>query len=39
MEIGRLNCVKVRIMGDLKHGRTVSSLSYMLDRFNGNSIA
>lgn len=37
-EIGRLNGVKVGIMGDLKHGRTVSSLSYMLDRFDGNSI-
>lgn len=37
-EIGRLSGLTVGIMGDLKYGRTVSSLSYMLDKFEGNSV-
>ncbi|MGC8661136.1 MAG: aspartate carbamoyltransferase [Nitrososphaeria archaeon] len=37
-EIGRVNGLTIGIMGDLKHGRTVSSLSYMLDKFDGNTV-
>lgn len=37
-EIGRVNGLTIGIMGDLKHGRTVSSLSYMLDKFDNNTV-
>ncbi len=37
-ETGRVSGLTVGIMGDLKHGRTVSSLSYMLDKFEDNSV-
>ncbi len=35
---GRIDGLKVGIMGDLKYGRTVKSLSLMLDKFNGVKI-
>ncbi len=34
-ELGRIDGVSVGIMGDLRYGRTVKSLSLMLDKFNG----
>ncbi|MEM3811181.1 MAG: hypothetical protein QXV38_02650, partial [Conexivisphaerales archaeon] len=37
-EIGRVNGLTIGLMGDLKHGRTVSSLSYMLDKFDENTV-
>ncbi|MCL4344437.1 MAG: aspartate carbamoyltransferase [Nitrososphaerota archaeon] len=37
-ETGKVSGLTVGIMGDLKHGRTVSSLSYMLDKFGGNTV-
>ncbi|HDI85859.1 MAG TPA: aspartate carbamoyltransferase [Candidatus Korarchaeota archaeon] len=37
-ELGRVDGVTVGIMGDLKHGRTPSSLSYMLSLFDGVKI-
>ncbi len=37
-ELGRLDNIKIGIMGDLKYGRTAPSLSYMLTRFNNVTI-
>ncbi len=37
-EIGRLDNLNVVIGGDLKHGRTVRSLAYLLAKFKNNSI-
>jgi aspartate carbamoyltransferase catalytic subunit len=37
-ELGRIDGLKIGIMGDLKYGRTPSSLSYMLTRFNDVTI-
>jgi aspartate carbamoyltransferase catalytic subunit len=36
--LGHIDGVKVGIMGDLKHGRTPSSLSYLLSKFNDVTI-
>ncbi len=36
--LGRLTNLRVGIMGDLKYGRTPSSLSYLLAKFAGNKI-
>lgn len=36
--IGRLDNLVVGIMGDLRYGRTPSSLSYLLSKFSGNYI-
>jgi len=35
-EIGKLDSLKVGMLGDLRYGRTVHSLSQALDRFNTN---
>ncbi len=37
-ELGKIDGLKIGIMGDLKYGRTPSSLSYMLTRFNNVTI-
>lgn len=37
-ELGRVDGLKIGIMGDLKYGRTPPSLSYMLTRFNNVTI-
>jgi aspartate carbamoyltransferase catalytic subunit len=37
-EIGRTDHLTVVMVGDLKHGRTVRSLAYLLGKFPGNSI-
>jgi len=37
-ELGRLNNLKVAMVGDLASGRTVRSLSYLLGKFTGNEI-
>jgi len=37
-ELGRLDDLTVGIMGDLKYGRTPSSLSYLLSKFNNVKI-
>ncbi|OYT51881.1 MAG: aspartate carbamoyltransferase [Desulfurococcales archaeon ex4484_204] len=37
-ELGRVDGIKVGIMGDLKYGRTPSSLSYLLSKFNNVTI-
>jgi len=37
-EIGRLDSIKIGIMGDLKYGRTGSSLSYALTKFKNVEI-
>ncbi len=37
-EFGRVDGLTVGIMGDLKYGRTIPSLSYMLTRFNDITI-
>jgi len=34
-ELGRVDGIHVGMMGDLKYGRTTSSLSYALSKFNG----
>ncbi len=36
--LGRLSDLRVGIMGDLRYGRTPSSLSYLLAKFPGNTI-
>lgn len=33
-ELGRIDGIKIAMVGDLLHGRTVRSLSYMLSKFN-----
>ena len=37
-ELGRVNNLKVAMVGDLSHGRTVRSLSYLLTKFEGIEI-
>ncbi|MCD6323576.1 MAG: aspartate carbamoyltransferase [Desulfurococcales archaeon] len=37
-ELGKVDGIKIGIMGDLKYGRTAPSLSYMLTRFNNLTI-
>ena len=37
-ELGKIDGLKVGMMGDLKHGRTPSSLSYILSKFNNVSL-
>ncbi len=37
-ELGRINGITIGIMGDLKYGRTPSSLSYLLSKFNDITI-
>lgn len=37
-ELGRVDGVRIAIMGDLKYGRTPSSLSYLLSKFNDVTI-
>ncbi len=37
-EFGRVDGIKIGIMGDLKYGRTPSSLSYLLSKFNNITI-
>ncbi len=37
-ELGKVDGIKIGIMGDLKYGRTPSSLSYILTRFNDITI-
>jgi aspartate carbamoyltransferase catalytic subunit len=37
-ELGKVDDIKIGIMGDLKHGRTPSSLSYLLSKFNNVTI-
>ena len=37
-EIGRLNDFKIAMVGDLKNGRTVRSLAYLLGKFQGIDI-
>ncbi|PUA33562.1 MAG: aspartate carbamoyltransferase [Zestosphaera tikiterensis] len=37
-ELGRVDGVVIGMMGDLKYGRTIPSLSYMLTRFNDVTI-
>lgn len=34
-ELGRINNIKIAIVGDLSHGRTVRSLSYVLGKYEG----
>lgn len=34
-ELGRINNLKIAIVGDLSHGRTVRSLSYVLGKYEG----
>ncbi|KAI4332037.1 hypothetical protein L6164_016978 [Bauhinia variegata] len=33
-EIGKLDCIKVGLVGDLANGRTVRSLAYLLSKYN-----
>jgi aspartate carbamoyltransferase catalytic subunit len=37
-EIGRTSNIRVAMVGDLKHGRTVRSLSYLLGKYSGIEI-
>lgn len=37
-ELGGLNCLTVAMVGDLKHGRTVRSLAYLLGKYHGTRI-
>jgi len=37
-ECGTMNGLKISMVGDLAHGRTVRSLSYLLGKLNGNEI-
>ena len=37
-ELGRLEGLKVAMVGDLKYGRTVRSLAYLLSKFAGTSL-
>ena len=37
-EIGRLNNIKIAMVGDLRYGRTVRSLCYLLGKFEGIEI-
>lgn len=34
-ELGRLNDITIAFVGDLKHGRTVRSLAYLLSKYDG----
>ncbi len=38
-EIGRIDSLKVAFVGDLKKGRTVRSLAYLLSHFKGNKMS
>lgn len=38
LELGRLDHLRIGLAGDLKHGRTVRSLSLLLSRFPGNEL-
>jgi aspartate carbamoyltransferase catalytic subunit len=37
-ELGRLSGLKVAMVGDLKYGRTVRSLAYLLSKFEGTTL-
>ncbi|HET9847437.1 MAG TPA: aspartate carbamoyltransferase [Candidatus Dormibacteraeota bacterium] len=37
-ELGRLDHLRIGLMGDLRHGRTVRSLAMLLSRFPGNEL-
>jgi aspartate carbamoyltransferase catalytic subunit len=38
LELGRLDNLRIGLVGDLKHGRTVRSLSVLLSHFPGNEL-
>ncbi len=37
-EVGRLDRLNVALVGDLKHGRTVRSLAYLLGKYSNNNV-
>lgn len=37
-ELGRINKIKIALVGDLKHGRTIRSLAYLLGKYSGIQI-